>query len=121
MLERTEVRFGLKPQRLAADSAYGSAPMLNWLVEDKQIAPHIPVIDKSKRQDSTFSREQFHYDAATDTYVCPTGKTLTTSGTLVNGGTTLLYRGSTRDCASCPVKARCCSNTPVRNVSPQYL
>ena len=38
-----EVRFGLKPQRLAADSAYGSAPMLNWLVEgSKQIAPHIP-------------------------------------------------------------------------------
>ena len=116
MLERTEVRFGLKPQRLAADSAYGSAPMLNWLVEDKQIAPHIPVIDKSKRQDGTFSREQFHYDAATDTYVCPTGKTLTTSGTLVNDGTTLLYRGSTRDCASCPVKARCCPNTPVRKV-----
>ena len=51
MLERTEERFGLKPQRLAADSAYGSAPMLNWLVEDKQITPHIPVIDKSKRHD----------------------------------------------------------------------
>jgi len=53
MLERTEERFGLKPQRLAADSAYGSAPMLNWLVEEKQITPHIPVIDKSKREDGT--------------------------------------------------------------------
>jgi transposase len=116
MLERTEVRFGLKPQRLAADSAYGSAPMLNWLVEDKQIAPHIPVIDKSKREDGTFSREQFHYDAGTDTYVCPAGRTLTTSGTLVNDGTTLLYRGSTRDCASCSLKARCCPNAPVRKV-----
>jgi transposase len=116
MLERTEQRFGLKPQRLAADSAYGSAPMLNWLVEDKQIAPHIPVIDKSKREDGTFSREEFHYDAGTDIYVCPTGKTLTTSGTLVNDGTTLLYRGSTRDCASCPLKVRCCPNTPVRKV-----
>jgi hypothetical protein len=116
MLERTEERFGLKPQRLAADSAYGSAPMLNWLVEDKQIAPHIPVIDKSKREDGTFSREQFHYDTATDTYVCPTGKTMTTSGILVNDGTTLLYRGSTRDCASCSLKARCCPNGPVRKV-----
>jgi transposase len=116
MLERTEERFGLKPQRLAADSAYGSAPMLNWLVEDKQIAPHIPVIDKSRRQDGTFSREEFHYDAGTDTYVCPTGKTLMTSGTLVNDRATLLYRGSTKDCASCPLKARCCPNTPVRKV-----
>jgi hypothetical protein len=41
----------IKPQRLAADSANGSAPMLNWLVEEKQIKPHIPVIDKSKREE----------------------------------------------------------------------
>lgn len=26
-------------------------PMLNWLVEEKQITPHIPVIDKSKREE----------------------------------------------------------------------
>jgi transposase len=116
MLERTEERFGLKPQRLAADSAYGSAPMLNWLVEEKRITPHIPVIDKSKREDGTFSREDFRYDEATDTYVCPSGKTLTTSGTLVNDGITLLYRGSTRDCLPCPLKARCCPNTPARRI-----
>ena len=47
MIERTEQRFGLKPKLLAADTAYGSAPMLNWLVEEKGITPHIPVIDKS--------------------------------------------------------------------------
>jgi len=69
MIERTEERFGLKPERLAADTAYGSAANLNWLVNDKKIAPHIPVIDKSKREDGTFSRQQFSYDAATDTYM----------------------------------------------------
>jgi len=116
MLERTEERFGFKPKRLAADSAYGSAAMLNWLVEDKRITPHIPVIDKSKREDGTFSREAFRYDAGPDTYVCPTGKTLTTSGTVVNDGITLLYRGSTRDCAPCPFKVRCCPNTPARKI-----
>ena len=116
MLERTEECFGLKPQRLAADSAYGSAPMLNWLVEEKRITPHIPVIDKSKREDGTFSREDFRYDERTNTYVCPAGKTLTTSGTLVNDGITLLYRGSTRDCAPCPLKARCCPHTPARKI-----
>jgi hypothetical protein len=62
MLERTEARFGLKPARLAADSAYGSASMLNWLVEDKKIAPHISVLDKSHREDGTFSRRDFRYD-----------------------------------------------------------
>jgi transposase len=55
MIERTEERFGLKPERLAADTAYGAAPMLNWLVEEKGIAPHIPVNDKSQRDDGTFS------------------------------------------------------------------
>src|SRR5258708_37254688 len=48
MINRTELRFGLKPQRLAADSAYGSAPTLNWIVNEKRIAPHIPVMEKSK-------------------------------------------------------------------------
>src|SRR5262245_40241315 len=91
MLERTEERFGLKPQRLAADSAYGAAPMLNWLVEEKQIVPHVPVHDRSKRDDGTFSREDFRYDEITDTYICPAEKRLTTSGTLVNDGITLLY------------------------------
>jgi Resolvase, N terminal domain len=33
MIERTEERFGLKPERLVGDTAYGAAPMLNWLVE----------------------------------------------------------------------------------------
>jgi transposase len=56
MIERTEMCFGIKPDWLAADTAYGSAPNLEWLVNEKAIAPHIPVIDKSKREDGTFSR-----------------------------------------------------------------
>jgi hypothetical protein len=110
------IPFARKPQRLAADSAYGSAPMLNWLVEEKQITPHIPVLDRSKREDGTFSREDFRYDEPADSYICPTGKTLRTSGTLVNDGTTLLYLGSTKDCAPCPLKARCCPKTPARKI-----
>ena len=41
MIERTEERFGLKPERLVGDIAYGAAPMLDWLVEEKEIAAHI--------------------------------------------------------------------------------
>ena len=57
MIDRTERRFGLKPQRLAADTAYGAAPNLHWLVNEKKIAPHIPVIDAAKRKVGIFSRE----------------------------------------------------------------
>src|SRR4030095_16021766 len=92
MIERTADRFGLCPERLAGDTAYGSAEMLNWLVKERQIAPHVPVIDKSARRDGTFAREDFRYNHDSDTYTCPAGKTLTTSGTLVNDGATLLHR-----------------------------
>ena len=51
MIERTEERFDIKPEWLAADTAYGSGANLNWLVKDKKIAPHIPVTDKSNRAD----------------------------------------------------------------------
>jgi transposase len=115
MIERTEERFGLKPQRLAGDSAYGSAPMLNWLVEEKQIAPHIPVFDKSKREDGTFAREDFRYDESTDTYTCPGGKTLTTTGR-INDGDAIFYRSSIVDCAKCDLKPRCCPKSPFRRV-----
>jgi IS5 family transposase len=116
MLERTADRFGFKPERLAADSAYGSAEMLHWLVDGQKIEPHVPVIDKSERQDGTFSRSDFTYDPETDTYTCPEGKTLTTSGRIVNEGTTRIYLGSTFDCGPCPLKEQCCPNTPARKI-----
>jgi transposase len=116
MIERTADRFGLKPDRLAADTAYGSAEMLNWLVKEREIAPHVPVIDKSARRDGTFARTDFRYDESADTYVCPAGRPLTTTGTLVNDGATLLYRGSTHDCGQCQLKTRCCPNTPARKI-----
>ena len=52
MLERTEGRFGLKPDHIAGDVAYGMGEMLGWLVEH-EIEPHIPVWDKGKRDDGT--------------------------------------------------------------------
>ena len=116
MIERTEQRFDIKPKRLAADTAYGSGATLNWLVKDKKIAPHIPVIDKSNREDGTFSREDFSFDKERNVYTCPAGKVLTTTGKLVNDGETLLYLASTRDCRGCLFKMKCCPKTPFRRI-----
>src|SRR5436309_5006559 len=116
MIERTEERFGLKPERLVGDTAYGADPMLNWLVEEKGIAPHIPVFDRSKRDDGTFSRSDFRYDPASNVYHCPAGKTLTTTGTLVNDGTTLLYLARKHDCDGCELKSLCCPKVPFRRI-----
>jgi transposase len=115
MIERTADRFGLKPERLTADSAYGSAPSLHWLVETKGIAPHIPVFDKSKRDDGALSRSDFQFDEAGNIYICPAGKRLTTRGTIVNDDQ-VLYRASKFDCTPCPLKTQCCPKEPARKI-----
>jgi hypothetical protein len=76
MIDRTEQCFDLKPKRLAADTAYGTGKFLGWLVEDKKITPHIPVRDKSDRDDGTFSRSDFLWDKRRGHYICPNGKVL---------------------------------------------
>jgi transposase len=116
MIERTEATFGIKPEWLAADTAYGSAPNLHFLVDEKDIAPHIPVIDKSGRDDGTLSREAFIYDAERDCYVCPQGADLTTRGT-IRDGHMLSYLASVNDCRHCPLKSACCARTPQRKVT----
>ena len=74
------------------------------------------VFDKSARKDGIFAREDFSYDTAGDVYICPGGKMLTTTGTRVNDGDTLLYRASKADCNACALRSQCCPNTPARKV-----
>ena len=114
MINRTDVRLGLKPKRLAADTAYGTAKFLRWLI-GIGITPHIPVWDKSEREDGTLSRSDFTFDRERNIYICPASKLLTTTGK-VHEGRTILYRASTRDCGSCPIKLKCCPNTPQRKI-----
>jgi transposase len=114
MMERVRCRFGLRPQRLAGDTVYGAVRLLKWLV-DRQIAPHIPVWDKSARSDGTFSRADFVFDRERNVYICPGGKLLHTTGTVIDGGT-LRYRALKRDCDVCALKMRCSPNTPMRQI-----
>jgi transposase len=116
MIERSMDRFDLYPARLMGDSAYGSAEMLGWLVYEHGIEPHVTVFDKSARKDGSFSRDDFTYDHERDVYYCPGGKMLATTGTLVNDGTTMLYRALQHECAGCALKPRCCPSTPARKV-----
>jgi transposase len=123
MIVRTRDRFGLHPDQLVADTAYGSAPMLGWLVDEEGIDPYIPVIDKSHRNDGTFSREDFAYDHEADAYTCPGGKQLVQfrrtykiprSGVDAEG--LMRYRASKKDCDACQLKSRCCPKEPARKV-----
>jgi len=123
MIDRTAERLGVTPERLAADTGYGSAEMLAWLVDERNIEPHIPVFDKSERADGTFSRADFAYDQEADAYRCPAGKQLrkyrrafSTPRLGVMKDNTVRYRASKRDCDACPLKPSCCPNAPARKV-----
>ena len=76
MIERAHNDLDLWPRKLIADTGYGAAEMLAWLVHERDIEPHIPVFDKSNRSDGTFSRTDFSYDTQADVYICPAGKRL---------------------------------------------
>ena len=115
MIDRTRKRFDLKPRRLAADTAYGTADMLAWLVRDKGIAPHIPVFDKSRRDDGTFSKSDFKWDGANNTYICPNDKRLNSTGQ-VHTGRTRYYRSKKADCDPCRLKHKCCPRAPHRRI-----
>src|SRR5271169_836324 len=114
MLDRTERQFGLKPKRLAADTAYGTGRFLGWLV-GRRIVPHIPVRDASERDDGTLSRSDFRWDRRQGVYICPNNKVLHTTGK-VHEGYKLRYRASKFDCEVCALKIRCCPKGPSREV-----
>ncbi len=123
MLKRVKARFDLHPERLIADTAYGTGPMLGWLV-DRKIAPHIPVFDKSGRNDGTWTRADFEWDAKNDQYICPEGHALkqfrrnySDPNRGSTGKGTARYRALKEICQTCPSKAKCCPNADARKIS----
>ncbi|MFT8828257.1 IS1182-like element ISGdi16 family transposase [Acetobacter syzygii] len=123
MIERTQETFGIWPERLAADTAYGSAENLAWLVHERGIEPHIPVFDKSARQDGTFERRDFTYDHVHDLYICPGGQELKQQWRKIHSDqpntppdNLLRYRSSKLACDVCTLKPKCCPNQPNRKV-----
>lgn len=123
MVDRAMDRFGLYPERLIADAAYGAAPMLGWLVEERGIEPHIPVFDQSKRKDGVFEKSAFVYDHEEDAYTCPAGKTMKSRQKtykkdvpIVDAYGMIRYRAKKADCDACPLKPKCTPKEPQRVV-----
>jgi len=124
MLLRAQNRFDLHPGTLAADTAYGAADMLGWLVEEQDIEPHIPVFDKSERKDGAFPATDFTYVPDTDVYKCPGGRDLRPYWRNISKGRPAFgkdgfkkYYARKQDCAACPLKPRCTPNQATRKIS----
>jgi hypothetical protein len=88
--------------------------MLGWLVK-RDIDPHIPVWDKSERDDAIFSTADVTYDKARDLYISPGAKPLRTTGKL-HADNTYRYVARKHDCDACALKPKCCPKTPARRI-----
>jgi transposase len=124
MLDRVERRFRLKPRRLVGDTAYGTGPMLGWMVEEKRIEPHVPVWQRSERRDGTLSSSEFVWNEQANQYRCPQGHALLSDRRQfakardhTTKAGTIIYRASQHDCGACPMKQQCCPNAPHRKIT----
>jgi len=83
MLERVEEAHHLRPERLAADKAYGTGPFLGWL-----------------------PREAFTFDPEKNHYSCPQNKLLKHC-TFRADSPIHIYRATPADCRPCPIRQQC--------------
>lgn len=111
----------LLPMAEAAQTAVGDPSSLNVVAdagysngaqaeacEAKGILPHVPANRAiNNRGDGTlFDRTAFHYDSASDTFLCPAGQTLRRKQ-LQSYKHRVAYAGSIETCSACALKSRC--------------
>jgi transposase len=117
MLGRIEERHGIKPERLAADKAYGTGPFLAWLSE-RTITPHIPVLDRQQQTGGLLPREAFTFDPERNVFICTQGKILKYR-TARQKEKIHMYRATAGDCKMCVTRQQC-TRGPKRTLSVPF-
>jgi transposase len=132
--DRIEEAFAQKPASVSADKAFGTGPNLQGM-EERRIDFHTPVESPEAQDGNPAKREDprqavaekdwpnlprsdqkklakccFIYDASTDVYLCPMGKTLPyreTKKTDSSQGPKALRVYACKECANCPLAQHC--------------
>lgn len=122
-MDRVEFRFDLKPQRLIADTAYGTAPMLGWMVDEKAIEPHILCSTRANARMAPSSAMLSSGMRSADEYRRPAGKSMRRElriykipRTHITKANAIIYRARQTDCAGCALKSLCCPNMTSRKI-----
>jgi hypothetical protein len=97
------------------------AEMLGWLVDERGIEPHVKGFDNSERNDGTFSRSDFAYDAEANLYVMPRREGASQAPPPVLFAAVGRHQGTARsfklDCDACALKSQCCPNVPACKIA----
>ena len=116
MAEAAKTVLGVDGFSVVADAEYSNGEQAAGC-EAAGILPYVPVMRTVNNQGggNLFGREDFRYEAGTDTYVCPGNKRLRHKSTN-RKDRYILYKAAARDCAACSLKSRC-TNAPRRGLA----
>lgn len=119
MARKTKEGLGVNELTVLADGGYFSNAALKTC-EDENITTYLPIRDsEDAARRGLFSKKLFKYDESRDLFVCPQGAQLTPTSKGVkkshrSSWEFLLY--TTKQCSSCPVRARCTSSKRGRKI-----
>jgi transposase len=109
-LDHFHQMYGIDPEVVVADAAYGSAANYRDL-EARGATAYVKYNrfdqeQRGPRKNKALDYRAFIYDAQRDTYTCPEGQTLSYLRVMSCSGRDLrIYEAP--DCTACPLKARC--------------
>jgi transposase len=107
MAEAAREVLGVEQLNIVADAGYSNGEHFAEC-EVAGIVPYVPVMRTVNNQGGggLYGRDDFRYDAQSDTYICPGEKRLLRKHTNHKDRYTM-YKAFASDCGSCSLKARC--------------
>jgi transposase len=106
MVERIRFRFGITPETLAGDKAYGYGAAVRRICE-AGVKPHVARHRiKPRNSHGIFTKDDFIYDRDRDELICPAGTRLHRRTEHARNRQSE-YVASIRDCRQCALKEQC--------------
>jgi hypothetical protein len=102
-LVKKVIKFVGKPKAVAADAAYKTPAISQYLIEN-EITPAFPYT-RPRTKEGYLRKHDYVYDEHYDCYLCPQGQVLKYSTTTKEGYRQ--YKSDPHICASCPLLAQC--------------
>ena len=123
MLERSQFVYGIRPETLGGDKAYGAGAAVRSICE-AGVAPHVSKPQaRGKEASEFFSKELFEYDRQRDEMICPVGHRMK-KRTTHKRNRQVEYIGSRPVCAACSLRSECTkasSRVIHRHLDKDYL
>jgi hypothetical protein len=117
-LRRVMFRWRIRPQRVIADTTYGTIENIRALEGEEDIRAYVPLPDWEHKT-AYYGPGQFRYDAGSDVYVCPEGAPLHPYRRELKAEK-VEYRAEAAICNTCPRKADCTPSNQGRQVHRSF-